>query len=237
MNIERMKRESNAMLGHDIKIPLTSISCSLTLMKMGVYGKVPDSFCDVINRVENSAKRLIALIDELLDFEKLADKKMPLSLAKIDIETIARRALDETEGQSSSKEVEVSLVFEKANLETDEEKILRVLINLTSNAIKYSPIGGEVAITGKKFPEHFEIRVKDQGPGIARENHSMIFERYARVANEGAPAMEGTGLGLAICKAIVESHGGLIGVESKPGSGSVFWFTLPLSGSLGQKAH
>jgi signal transduction histidine kinase len=114
----------------------------------------------------------------------------------------------------------------------DEDRLAQVVINVLTNAIKFAPRHSEVALTCTKKSNVAEFRVIDQGPGIPQDAQGRIFERFHQVAGEGALQKQGTGLGLAICKLIIEAHGGAIGVESSPGNGATFWFTVPLSPSL-----
>lgn len=224
-NLERARRESVAMLGHDVRTPLTSILMNIELILGGTYGPVTASCQGALEISMRSANRLLNMINQLLDFEKLSEAKMPLQLESCDLRELAAQALDEVKAQAKDIKYAVDSSSENVVVRADRERVLRVIINLLSNAIKYS--GGQdidIACVAKK--NYVEVRVRDRGPGIPPEYHGLLFERYERLEAEGS-AIEGTGLGLAICKAIVEAHGGLIGVESEVGKGAVFWFSLP----------
>ncbi|MBX9685110.1 MAG: PAS domain-containing sensor histidine kinase [Candidatus Obscuribacterales bacterium] len=228
--LERAKKEFVAMLGHDIKVPLTSSLLSVQVLLQGVYGDLSSSSKNSLVNVETSLKRLILLLEELLEFEQLSAGQMKLSSSPISLLKLLNEALSEVTGQAENKAIKLILEAEDRQIVADYGKLLRVVVNLLSNAIKFSPKETSVLLSAAVTRSgNIEIRVKDEGPGIAAEYQKLVFERYERLA--ATAKEEGSGLGLAIARAIVESHGGMIGVESEPGKGSTFWLTLPNSKS------
>jgi signal transduction histidine kinase len=218
------------MLGHDIRIPLASALLTVQALEHGIYGEVTESTEHMLREVELSLKRLVKLLEELLEFEQFSSGTMRLELAPLSTEQLVSQAISELSGQAQKKKIAIEAGGDKVELDGDQGKLLRVLVNLISNAVKFSPAGTKVTVLTKRSRSgSVELRVKDEGPGIAPEYQKLVFERYERL--ESTSHEQGSGLGLAIAKSVVESHGGMIGVESVVGEGSTFWFTLPLHAS------
>lgn len=224
--LARARQEFVAMIGHDIKVPLTSVMLAVQSVQLGAYGPLSENGKEALERSENSVKRLITLINELLDFEKMEAGKFELKKQPMAIKATMVAAIADVADAAKAKDIEVVLeAADKLSVCADEEKLIRVLVNLLSNAVKFSPAGSPVLVQGVEKEGYFEVSVSDHGPGIAEAYQDLIFDRYER-APSGA-GVEGTGLGLAIAKAIVEAHGGMIGVNSTLGEGSTFWFRIP----------
>lgn len=224
--LERARAESVAMLSHDVKQPLSSISLTAQSALEGVHGDVPQSLRASLNRILISSSRLLSMIKELLEFERMSEGKMTLELERFALPAIIHEAMENVTEQAKRSEITIDVHAEETVVHADKEKVLRVVTNLLSNAVKYGRKGDNVTVTCSQGREYVQVSVADTGPGIKPEYLHLIFERYERL-EAGGSAIEGTGLGLAICKAIVESHGGLIGVDSQVDKGSTFWFTLP----------
>ncbi len=225
--LERAKREFVSMLGHDIKTPLTGSLLSVQFVRGGMLESNPTKADIQLSHVEASLKRLIVLLEELLEFEQLAAGKMKLTRAPVDLAKLAENAIAEVNESALRKSIKISSENTDCELSVDSGKLMRVIVNLLSNAIKFSPQDSKILVSIlKPSADTVEFRVKDEGPGIAPEYQKLIFERYERLATTSKE--EGSGLGLAIAKAIVESHGGSIGVTSVPGKGASFWFRLPV---------
>jgi PAS domain S-box-containing protein len=225
--IERMKKEFVAMVSHDLRTPLTSIQLTLELLSVGRYGSLNADGQVKIAKDQSSCLRLLGLINDLLDIEKLESGNMELSLQLVQISE-----LFETTAASVTSFAEksgVSVTVQPAPLEIicDPDRIAQVLVNLVSNAIKFSPSGSNVKLNAIRTDSYTELQVIDQGRGIPDELKETIFERFKQVKKEDATTHGGSGLGLAICKSIIESHHGTIGVKSEPNKGSTFWFRLP----------
>jgi signal transduction histidine kinase len=225
----RLKQEFVAMVSHDLRTPLTSINGFLVLLEHGVYGELPAKAVDGTNMAIRSINRLILLINDLLDMEKMEAGKLEMTFKQTALEPIIQRTMESLKNFAEQHEVAL-LNASPSNLEVfaDADRLVQVGVNLVSNAIKFSPKGGTVTISAEPITDFIVVRVKDQGPGIPPQYVDAIFERFRQLpASEGANK-GGTGLGLAICKAIVEQHGGKIGVDTEESKGSTFWFLVPM---------
>lgn len=231
--IEVLKQDFADMISHDLRSPLMAMSNALTLIEKGVKGPISE---DARLSVEASSKnvvKLIALVNDLLDFQKLKAGKMELNLERNYLEKIVSEAADFLVETANSKGVVLSLPEGKTFLECDNNKILQTVVNLLSNAIKFSSENSQVTVTiefvraGQKDNSERMVRlsVRDCGPGVPEDFRVKIFEPFEQASS--GREKEGTGLGLAICKLIVEAHGGKISVTpAEPGS--VFVVDLPL---------
>jgi signal transduction histidine kinase len=226
MEVERLKNGFLSTVSHELRTPLTSIRGSLGLLASGALGALPEEVVEVVAIAERNAVRLIALINDILDLERLETGTIELQFAQVSVESIVVRAMESlaTFGQRHGVTVEAPEVA--ATIWADADRIVQVLVNLLSNAVKFSPPGGVVAIGVGRQESWVEFRVTDHGRGVPVAHRRTIFERFRQVETSDAREKGGTGLGLAICKSIVEQHGGTIGVESEEGDGSTFWFRV-----------
>ena len=224
--VEQLKKGFLSTVSHELRTPLTSIRGSLGLLASGAVGALSDEVVEVVAIAERNAVRLMALINDILDLERLETGKIELQFAQVAVESILRRAMESlaTFGQStaspSRRPRSSSMIW------ADADRIVQVLVNLLSNAVKFSPPGGVVTIGVGLRESWVEFRVTDRGRGVPAAHRRAIFERFRQVETSDAREKGGTGLGLAICKSIVEQHGGTIGVESEEGAGSTFWFRV-----------
>lgn len=225
--VQRTRDEFVAMIGHDIRTPLSAVTANLQTLQEGVYGDLNEQAKQCVDRSYNNARRLIGLISEMLDMEAAQTGKLQLDRKPTDIGTLIEGVVKECEELARKKSISIQCQLEPATANVDAGKIIRVLSNLLVNAINYSPDNTEVQVTCQASTTYIEVGVVDQGPGVAKEEQKLIFQRYYR--GQKQKDSPGSGLGLAICKTIIESHGGLIGVKSTPPNGSRFWFTLPLN--------
>lgn len=227
--IERAKREFVAMVSHDLRTPLTSISFSISLLQTGKYGELSGKGPDVLVRMEKEIVRLIHLINDLLDLEKMRAGRFDLNIQETSFDEIVMSSIDAVRRIAELRGIQ--LVFSRSSLRVscDGARIIQVMVNLLSNSIKFSPTDATVTVTveSAKQGAAVEVAVIDQGRGVPPELVTAIFEKFKQVRKEDASHHQGTGLGLPICKAIVEQHGGKIYVESEPEKGSRFVFTLP----------
>lgn len=224
----RRKQELMAMVAHDLRTPLTSIRASLSLMSMGAMGEMPDKAQRQIDGAEKNTRRLINLINDLLDIEKMEAGKMEMKFSDCVLQEIFDEAADSVREFAKNASVEIDVDETAITLEADQERMVRVLINLLGNAVKFSPAQSTIKLTGELKDDRLEIRVTDQGRGIPEDFKDKIFVRFQQVNPEDKQEKQGTGLGLAICKAIVEGHNGEIGVDSEVGKGSSFWLLIPI---------
>jgi PAS domain S-box-containing protein len=228
--VDRLKSEFVSTVSHELRTPLTSIRGALGLLAAGVLGDLPLQVRDLLRLAERNAVRLTALINDILDFERLDSGRFELKVAEVDLDLLFEQALEAV--RPVALEQEISLVCQPAGIRllADADRVVQVLINLLSNALKFSPPGSEIHIWVKPGEAGMaRLQVKDQGPGIPEGYHQRVFERFGQVETAAYRDKGGTGLGLAICKAIVEHHGGRIGVQSEPGKGSTFWAELPMA--------
>lgn len=225
-NLQRAKEDFIAMIGHDIRTPLGSVLMSLQSLDEGIYGEIHERARAAVQTTEKTTVRLIALLGELLEYEAAAAGTLSLERKQEDLVMIVREALNEF--TEPLKRLRLRTEFPEPQLvNVDRAKISRVLVNLLSNGIKYSPPETEFTVQVVPARGSVEVRITDKGAGIELDQQPLIFERYMRVQDEANKKISGTGLGLPIAKAIIECHGGMIGVESEKGKGSTFWFTLP----------
>jgi signal transduction histidine kinase len=179
----------------------------------------------------SAAKRLMRLVGELLDLEKMESGTIPINPVPCLLSQVIRDSINAVAALAKSKQVQLESDFPDIELVFDADRISQVMINLLSNAIKFSYPDQVVQIKVSQRPTEIEIQVIDKGRGVPAEFKEAIFERFQQVESDDSKARGGTGLGLAIAKAIVERHGGKIGLDSKYGEGSTFWFTLPCDSS------
>lgn len=228
------KREFMAMITHDLRSPLTSVRASMEMMRIGAYDiNFGAKGEQVIRGVEGNLDRLIGLINDLLDVEKLEAGQMDMKFQDVPVDYIIDQAVSALRDIAAASQVE--LVAPSCDLECygDDGRLVQVLVNLVANAIKYSPADSQVIIGCEPGETGWlKFTVSDQGPGIADDKRALVFERFKQVEGPSERKAGSSGLGLAICKNIVEQHGGAIAVTGRPagqGSGSVFWFTVPAS--------
>jgi signal transduction histidine kinase len=234
-NIEELKTLDSAkteflnIASHELRTPLTSIKGSLSLLRNGVSGELNDNASKLLLIAETETDRLIRLINDLLDLAKIEAKKLPLEEKWYQVEELIGETVASLQGLTESTQVSLSIKDQlPIDIFIDKDRVHQVLTNLLSNAIKYSPQQGIVSVNYFVNGNHqLVIEVSDQGRGIAPEDQKQIFEKFRQATNDISPLVKGTGLGLAIARAIIEEHGGEIGVKSQPKKGSTFYFTLP----------
>jgi signal transduction histidine kinase len=225
--IERLKKEFVSMIGHDLRTPLSALQGTLTLIADGVYGDISDSGVSKAKIAEESIERLTNLANELLDIEKFESKKQPIELKPTQLQSAIQRSIESLEGFALYKQISIQSIDTNLEVMADEARLIQVIVNLISNAIKFSPDGSTVSVFALPLEGgQVEVRVTDQGRGIAPDKHKVIFDRFQQISKSDADNERGLGLGLAICKAILESHGGEIGVVSSLDTGCSFWFRL-----------
>ncbi|MDF2232381.1 ATP-binding protein [Albimonas sp. CAU 1670] len=228
---ERMKAEFISTVSHELRTPLASIKGSLSLLRAGVAGELPEAATEMLDMAQANGERLIRLINDILDIEKIAAGGMPYDRRRLDLRALVEATVAET--ASMAAERGVRLVAEPAEPPgpaealADPGRISQVLANLISNAIKHSDAGGAVRVSVAREDGAWRVAVADEGPGVPPHFRDRIFSRFAQADGSDSRARGGTGLGLSIARAIVEAHGGEIGFECPPGGGSIFAFRLP----------
>ena len=232
--VERLNKGFLSTVSHELRTPLTSIRGALGLLASGAVGTLSDEVVEVVAIAERNAVRLMALINDILDLERLETGKIELQFAQVQVESILRRAIESLSTFGQKHGVTVEAPEASSMIWADEDRIVQVLVNLLSNAVKFSPPRGVVTIGVVVMEGWVEFRVSDRGRGVPLVHRRAIFERFRQVETSDAREKGGTGLGLAICKSIVEHHGGSIGVESEEGSGSTFWFRVATASGRNQ---
>lgn len=225
--IEELKQQFVAMLSHDLRSPLTALQFFLSSLDEELQAKgISVESQNRLKSSQNNLIRLIGLINDLLDLDKLNEGKMELLKKNFFLNDTIIDCVQMVSALSEAKNLSIDIGETDIELCADEEKIVRLITNLLSNAIKFSPAGKTIKLWIHEKDSFVEVHIVDEGPGISDAEKNMIFERFYQTA-EGEAA-HGSGLGLSICRAIVEAHGGKIGLNSKIGQGADFWFCLPL---------
>lgn len=224
---QEMKQNLLAIASHELRAPLSSIGMSLGMFTQGVYGDIAPQHLKIITQAESACQRLVALINDILDIEKMEAGKFELSLENIQARKLTGRAIACVQPIAEKKNIRIENTVADITLKADPERLIQVLINLITNAIKFSTEGQVVKISSSLNSDNtLRIEIEDAGKGIDQQMQEHIFEQFVK-SNEKENT-EGTGLGLPIAKAIVEQHGGSIGCESNESKGATFWFSLPM---------
>jgi PAS domain S-box-containing protein len=226
--IEKLKQSFVSMVSHELRSPLTSLQFCFKMLAKGHLGKLNEDGMQKVNISEKNVQRLISLVNEILDAERLESGKLTIERAPNELQEILDLAADSVNALAHSAGVKIDVEETEVELDADKNRLVQVVINLLSNAIKFSPRDSTITVSARPMDGAVRIGVTDQGRGIPSEHLDLIFKRFYQVKRTDASEKGGTGLGLAICKAIVEGHGGEIGVESAVGEGSTFWFSLPI---------
>ncbi|HPG83903.1 MAG TPA: ATP-binding protein [bacterium] len=232
-DLERLKTEFIATVSHEFRTPLTSINMSIDILSQQLLGPVSARQAELLSNAKEDCGRLTKLVRELLDLSRLEAGHHQMKMVPLSLEIIVQEALGPLRLPFLEKEIRLS--SELAGLPPflgDPQQLSYVLTNLLSNALRHTPRGGEVCISATAGTEELRVAVADTGAGIPAEARETIFEKFVQVRKESETTPGSVGLGLAIARQVVQAHGGRIWVESEPGRGSTFYFTLPLTRSL-----
>ncbi|HNB21004.1 MAG TPA: ATP-binding protein [Candidatus Melainabacteria bacterium] len=226
--LEKLKQEFLSMMAHDLRTPLTSIKCFLELVSEGVYDGRIEELKRRSSGIGNDTTRLINMISSLLNLHKLEAGRLQLSIEVVPLHEIIERSMQSLASWAESRKIPLDVPPCKPDLlvDADSDYTVQVLVNLLSNAIKFSPKGSPITIAHEIDDRFVKVKVIDKGRGIPKDVQSRLFNRFEQARLSDARVEGGSGLGLAISKAIVEEQGGSIGVNSEPGNGCEFWFTL-----------
>jgi PAS domain S-box-containing protein len=226
---ERLKGEFVATVSHELRTPLTSIAGALALLESGAVGQVPDTVKRLLGIALANSRRLSRLLNDILDIEKLEAGKVSYNLRRIDVKTLVEQAIEANVAFADSFNVKVRLDVDAAEGEVraDPDRLIQVLVNLLSNAAKFSPPRQEVLVGIRSEGDQVRLSVRDHGPGIPDEFKGRIFEKFAQGDSTDARCRGGTGLGLSIARQIVVQLGGTIGYDAAPGGGTIFYVDLP----------
>ncbi len=226
---ESVKADFMSMIVHDLRSPLAGILAGSDILKGGMAGELNDDQKQVVEILASSSRRLMALVNEVLDMSRIEAGRLQLHRASTAPATMVKRAVDETKFLAGEKSQILDYTVQDGvpELFADQEKVEQVLINLVTNAVKFTPVGGRLQVAAEAVKGAVRFSVKDTGPGLSAEERGHLFEKYSELAGRRKSELRGTGLGLFICRSVVEAHGGVIGVDSVVGEGSCFHFTIP----------
>jgi PAS domain S-box-containing protein len=226
---ERLKDEFVATVSHELRTPMTSISGSLGLLVGGAAGPMPDPAKRLLTIAHSNSQRLVRLINDILDVEKIESGKVAFALQPVELRALAEQAIEANKGFAESFGITVRLdpASATAVVRVDPDRLTQVIINLLSNAVKFSPRGEEVVVLVENHGTKAQLLVRDHGPGVPDNYKTRIFEKFVQVDATDARQKGGTGLGLSIVKQIMLRLGGEVGLDSEQGKGSVFHIELP----------
>ena len=227
--IDRMKSEFVSTVSHELRTPLTSIRGSLGLIAGGVVGELPEAVKTLVDIAKNNCERLIRLINDILDSEKIESGKMRMDLKNVDIKQVVRQALVASEGYAAQHRVRVQLQASDEPMQVciDNDRMTQVLINLLSNAVKFSSSGSTVDVRVLRGTQGIRVEVADHGLGIPDDFRNHIFQKFSQADSSDARKKGGSGLGLSISKTLIEKMGGHISFTSALNVGSTFFFEVP----------
>jgi PAS domain S-box-containing protein len=229
LEAEELKKEFTSTLSHELRTPLTSIIGSLQLINSGVLGDVDKEIAELTGVAERNGQRLLDLINDILDIEKIESGKLTLEPEVLALDELIGESLVLNKGFAERFQVrfEARATLLPVKVNVDRKRLLQVMTNLLSNAAKFSPQGEAVEVTMEELGERVRVSVHDHGPGIPENFRARIFGRFAQADSSVTRQKGGTGLGLAICKRLIELMDGRIGFANRDSGGAVFYFELP----------
>jgi signal transduction histidine kinase/DNA-binding response OmpR family regulator len=230
--LERMKNEFVSVVSHELRTPLTSIRGALGLLAGGAMGPLSERASHLVEIAASNCERLVRLINDILDIEKIESGRMRFALRPLDLVALVDSAIESNRvyGENFKVRFELTSTSGPVRVQADPDRLTQVLTNLLSNAAKFSPAGSSVGVEVTTGEGQARVAVTDRGTGIPESFRSRIFERFAQADGSDQRKVGGSGLGLAISKLIVERHGGSISFSTASGAGTTFYFTIPLDG-------
>ena len=230
IQMERMKSEFISTVSHELRTPLTSIRGSLGLIMGGVAGELPAQAKVLVDIAHKNSERLIMLVNDILDMEKIEAGKMEFQLQAVELLPLVKQALEDNRAYAEQYKVAFALACEptEARVYADPNRLQQVLANLLSNAAKFSPADDNVMVRVTRDGKNIRVAVSDHGSGIPEQFTGRIFQKFAQADSSDTRKKGGTGLGLSITKAIIEQMGGRIGFDSQPNVLTTFWVELPV---------
>ncbi|TYQ31352.1 ATP-binding protein [Pseudanabaena sp. UWO310] len=227
LKVDKIKNEFISIVSHELRTPLASIRGALGLLASGVLDAKPDNAKHMLDIAVSDTERLVRLVNDILDLERLSSSRVTLDRHWHDVADLCQQAIATMEALSDKNQISILCDLPSIQIWVDGDRLVQTLVNLLSNAIKFSPPHSEVHLTAESHQEEILFKISDCGRGIPEEYLEDIFERFNQVDASDARQKGGTGLGLAICRSIVQQHGGKIWVESMLSKGSTFLFTIP----------
>ena len=229
----RHKSEFLANMSHELRTPLNAIIGFSEVLRERLFGELNDKQAEYATDIHASGQHLLSLINDILDLSKVEAGRMELDLASFHLPQALGNAMVLVRERAMRRGVRLELKVDEGLVEYqgDERKFKQIMLNLLSNAVKFTSEGGQVSVEARRCDGEIRIAVRDTGAGIALKDQAVLFEAFRQVGPDRARRSEGTGLGLALTRRLVELHGGAIRVESEPGKGSCFSFSLPGAGA------
>jgi signal transduction histidine kinase len=223
------KSEFLANMSHELRTPLNAIIGFSEVLLERMFGELNEKQDDYLKDIHSSGRHLLSLINDILDLSKVEAGRMELEPARFDVPTAIGNAMTlvRERAQRHGIALGIDVAAEVGEIVADERKFKQILLNLLTNAVKFTPDGGRVDVLARRTADALEVAVRDTGIGIAKEDQAAVFEEFRQVGRHYTNKQEGTGLGLALTRRFVELHGGAIRLESEPGKGSTFTFTIP----------
>jgi signal transduction histidine kinase len=217
-------------MSHELRTPLNAIIGFSEVLSERMFGEVNEKQLEYLKDIHESGKHLLSLINDILDLSKIEAGRMELEMSVFHLPTAITNAMTLIRERAQRHGILLGLDVDQqlGEFSGDERKFKQIMLNLLSNAVKFTPDGGMVDVSARKENGQVEVAVRDTGIGIAPEDQAVVFEEFRQVGRDGTRKAEGTGLGLALTRRFVELHGGAIRLDSAPGRGSTFSFTLPL---------
>jgi len=227
--LDRLKSEFVLTASHELRTPLTSVSMAVDLLMESAAPKMTDRERELLEACHEDVQRLRALVNDLLDLSKIEAGKLELAFEQVQPSFLFDQALAVMEPQTEAKHIDLELKIapDLPTVMIDPNKIVWVIVNLLANAVRHTPEGGHIRVKGERVGGQVHISVADDGEGVPYEIQSRIFDKFVQVKRDGSAG--GSGLGLAICKEVIRAHRGTIWLDSVPGQGSTFTFTIPIA--------
>lgn len=227
--VDQLKDQFIGLVSHELRTPLTVIIGATNTALSEGSRLPPRQMRRLLQDAASEADLLSNILENLLELSRLQADRLTLQLEPLMLEDVVKKTVDGARRHSSTHQFAIDLPKTLPSVRADRIRIERVLHNLVENAVKYSP-GGEVRVSARQEGEDLVVGVRDQGPGISREDQAKLFQPFQRIRRGETDAVKGTGLGLLVCRRLIEAHGGRIWLESSPGRGASFLFTLPVDG-------
>jgi PAS domain S-box-containing protein len=228
VRVDQMKRDFVSIVSHELRTPLTAIRGSLGLILGGATGKAPEKMNDLIKIADDNTQRLLHIINDILDIDKIESGVLEYHFSNVPVMPLLEKAVINNNSYAQQYDVKLKITQHLgACINADSNRIMQVLDNLVSNAIKFSPKGEEIELSVTRHNNNIRISVRDHGPGIPKDFQDKLFDKFTQADFSNTRGASGAGLGLNIAKAVIEHHKGHIGFHTEENQGTTFYFDLP----------